>query len=186
MEQVRIPVSYIILKAISLAWKTYIGNYYTVISFLIIKYDASVGRFCSAFYIKNNIPLLRVLVITGNQTALHICSSYQLQDNFSSFTNMYRESFGRDWFFNYSPCRKRRPILFSVLYKKITSRFFVFSLLREHKQPCISVHRTSFKAISVALKTYIGGHFMVFSFFTIHCDASVCPHFRTRQSALAR
>lgn len=27
---------------------------------------------------------------------------------------------------------------------------------------------------------------MVFSFFTIHCDASVCPHFRTRQSALAR
>ena len=89
-----------------------------MISFLIIKYDASVGRFCSAFYIKNNIPLLRVLVITGNQTALHICTSYQLQDNFSSFTNMYRESFGRDWFFNYSPCRKRRPILFSVLYKK--------------------------------------------------------------------
>ena len=175
MEQVRIPVSYIILKAISLAWKTYIGNYYTVISFLIIKYDASVGRFCSAFYIKNNIPLLRVLVITG-----------KLQGNSSSFKNMYRESFGRDWFFNYSPCRKRRPILFSVLYKKITSRFFVFSLLREHKQPCISVHRTSFKAISVALKTYIGGHFMVFSFFTIHCDASVCPHFRTRQSALAR
>ena len=173
MEQVRIPVSYIILKAISLAWKTYIGNYYTVISFLIIKYDASVGRFCSAFYIKNNIPLLRVLVITGNQTALHICTSYQLQDNFSSFTNMYRESFGRDWFFNYSPCRKRRPILFSVLYKKITSRFFVFSLLREHKQPCISVHRTSFKAISVALKTCIGSHLVVIGFLIIHHAASV-------------
>ena len=49
MEQVRIPVSYIILKAISLAWKTYIGNYYTVISFLIIKYDASVGWYYLVF-----------------------------------------------------------------------------------------------------------------------------------------
>ena len=56
----------------------------------------------------------------------------------------------------------------------IKSRLYVLSLLREIKQLCISVHHTNLKAILVALNTYIGSHFIVFSFLMIHYDASVC------------
>ena len=73
--------------------KTYTGSYFIVISILIIKYYASVCRYCSVFYIQNKIPPLRVVVITGNQTALHICTSYQLEGNCSSFKHIYWKSF---------------------------------------------------------------------------------------------
>ena len=73
-----------------------------MISFLIIKYDASVCRYFLVFYVKNKMPLLRYFVITGNQTVLHICTSHQLEGIFSSFKNIYCKSFYCVWFFDNS------------------------------------------------------------------------------------
>ena len=174
-------------KTISVALQTCIGSHLVVIGFLIIHHAASVGRYCSAFYIKKITS--RFFVFSLLREHKQPCISVH-RTSFKAISVALKTCIGSHLvvigflIIHHAASVGRYCSAFYI--KKITSRFFVFSLLREHKQPCISVHRTSFKAISVALKTYIGGHFMVFSFFTIHCDASVCPHFRTRQSALAR
>ena len=105
-----ISVNHTILKAFSVALTTYIASDFIVFSFFIIQCDASVCRYCSAFYIKNKIPTLRVFLMTDNQTALHICKSYHLEGISSSFKHISREPFYCLWFFQNSLRRERMSV----------------------------------------------------------------------------